>query len=73
MSGGMDGAVYNRNRDGNSCVRYLYWNDGQWNWNAHWLDNDWNGNNPVLVRATNKISNTSYFGSVCFSTCPIQP
>lgn len=41
-----------RNRDGNLYVRYLYWNDGRWNWSNNWLDNDWNGNNPAAVRAT---------------------
>lgn len=43
------GTVYRR-RDGNSCVRFLCWNGGQWFWNARWLGNDWNGFNPVLVR-----------------------
>lgn len=42
----------NRNRDGNLYVRYLYWNDGRWNWSNNWLDNDFNGNNPAAVRAT---------------------
>jgi hypothetical protein len=42
----------NRNSNGNLYVRYLYWNDGAWNWNNNWLDNDWNGNNPSAVLAT---------------------
>jgi hypothetical protein len=41
-----------RNRDGNLYVRYLYWNGDRWNWSNNWLDNDWNGNNPVALRAT---------------------
>jgi hypothetical protein len=45
-----------RNRDGNLCVRYLYWNGGRWNWNYNWLDNDWNSDNPAAVHATTFIS-----------------
>lgn len=41
-----------RNSNDNLYVRYLYWNDGAWNWNNNWLDNDWNGNNPAAVLAT---------------------
>lgn len=45
-----------RNLDGKLYVLYLYWNDGQWNWNVNWLDNDWNDNNPSAVLATHFIS-----------------
>lgn len=45
-----------RNSDGNRYVLYLYWNDGAWNWNVNWLDNDWNDNNPSAVLATHFIS-----------------
>lgn len=54
-------ALYtNRNRNGSLYVRYLYWNDGQWNWSNNWLDNDWNSDNPALVRATLFISKPGY-------------
>ena len=49
MGGGKDGVLYNRNPNGNAYVRYLYWNDDRWNWNANWLDNDWGARNPALV------------------------
>jgi len=45
-----------RNPDGNRYVLYLYWNDGEWNWNYNWLDNDWNSNNPSAVLANLFIS-----------------
>jgi len=73
MGGGQDGVIYNRNQDGNSYVRYMYWDDDRWNWNANWLDNDWSDSNPALVRAIHSISNAPYLGSICFSTCPSQP
>ena len=38
------------NPNGNRYVLYLYRNDdGVWNWNYNWLDNDWNVNNLSLV------------------------
>jgi len=45
-----------RNPDGNRYVLCLYWNDGRWNWNYNWLENDWNVNNPSAVLATFFIS-----------------
>ncbi|MCC6934803.1 MAG: hypothetical protein IT406_03910 [Candidatus Yanofskybacteria bacterium] len=45
-----------RNSNDNLYVRYLYWNGSRWNWNYNWLDNDFNGNNPAVVRATLLIS-----------------
>ncbi len=41
-----------RNSDGNLYVRYLYWKDGQWNWNYNWLDNEFDGQNPAAVSAS---------------------
>jgi hypothetical protein len=53
----MDGVSYiYRNPNGNLYVRYLYWNDGAWNWNYNWLDNDWNDQNPAAMLATLFIS-----------------
>lgn len=45
-----------RNPNGNRYVLYLYFNDGRWNWNYNWLDNDWNAQNPSAVLATLFIS-----------------
>lgn len=45
-----------RNSNGNRYVLYLYWNEGKWNWNYNWLDNDWNASNPSAVSATRFIS-----------------
>lgn len=57
MDGGMGDTLYaNRDSDDNLYVRYLYFNDGEWNSNHNWLDNDWNDNNPAAVRATLFIS-----------------
>lgn len=44
--------THDRNSDGNLYVRYLYWNDGQWNWNYNWLDNEFSEQNPAAVSAT---------------------
>ena len=33
----------------NRNVAYLIWNDGQVVVNWNWLDNRWNGNNPILL------------------------
>ena len=41
-----------RNSNGDRYVLYLYWNDGKWDWNYNWLDNDFNVNNPSAVLAT---------------------
>ena len=46
-----------RNPNGNRHVLYLYRSDdGSWNWNYNWLDNDWNAGNPSAVLATFFIS-----------------
>ena len=56
-----------RNSDGNLYVLYLYWNDGKWNWNYNWLDNDFDANNPSAVLATLSISLSIYgLGEFCF-------
>ena len=57
MGGGFDDILYaNRDSDGNLYVRFLYFNDGAWNRNYNWLDNDWNDNNPAALLATYFIS-----------------
>lgn len=33
--------MFLRNSSGNRYVLYLYWNDGKWNWNYNWLENDY--------------------------------
>jgi hypothetical protein len=45
----MDGRLYIRNSDGNLYVRYLYWNDGRWQTNWNWLDNEFDDQNPALL------------------------
>lgn len=40
-----------RSPNGNRYTLYLYFNDGKWNWNYNWLDNDRNVNNPSAVLA----------------------
>lgn len=54
--GGGESIAHIRNSDGNLYVRYLKWNGDQWNWNDNWLDNDFNSDNPAIVRATLFIS-----------------
>lgn len=67
----MDDAPHaNRNPNGNLYVRYLYFNDGRWNWNYNWLDNDWNGNNPAALCAVLFISlPTSCWESFVYREC----
>jgi hypothetical protein len=45
------GTIY-RNRDGDLCVRCLYWSGGRWYWNYFWLDSDWISGNPAAVPAS---------------------
>jgi len=45
------GTVY-RDRDGDLCVRCLFWNDGRWDWSRNWLDYGWRGSDPAAVRAS---------------------
>ena len=45
------GTVY-RNRDGNLYVRCLFWYGDRWDWYIHWLDYDFNDNDPAALRAS---------------------
>ena len=45
------GTVY-RYRDGNLCVRYLFWVGGGWYWSYYWLVDDWYSDGPAAVRAS---------------------
>ena len=46
-----------RNPNGNRYALYLYRNDdGRWNWNCNWLDNNRDSANPSVVLATLFIS-----------------
>jgi hypothetical protein len=63
-----------RNSNGNRYVLYLYWNDGAWNWNVNWLDNDWNANNPSAVVANHFVFSPVFVaGEFCFKSCPLHP
>lgn len=42
-----------RGPDGDRCVLYLYWYDGEWLWYYRWLDDDWSANTPSAVLASN--------------------
>ena len=37
---------------GNLYVRYLYWDDGAWDWDDVWLGFDFSGRNPAAVLAS---------------------
>jgi hypothetical protein len=41
-----------RNALGLLYVEYLYWRDGQWNWECIWLDSDWYGRRPAAALAS---------------------
>jgi hypothetical protein len=45
------GTIY-RNSDGSLCVRYLYWLDGGWRWDAYWLGHGWGDYSPAALRAS---------------------
>lgn len=45
------GTVY-RYPSGGLCVRYLYWDDGAWDWSGGWLGRDWHGQSPAAVSAS---------------------
>ena len=54
-------SVCNRNPDtDNLYVRNLYFNDGAWNRNYNWLDDDWNRQNPAALLETLFISPSAY-------------
>jgi len=42
------GTIY-RNSDGDLFVRYLHWNGAEWDWNYHWLDDDFNAAYPAAL------------------------
>jgi len=43
------GTIY-RGSSGKLYVRFLYWNDGMWNWLNYWLGDDWVAGNSVVMR-----------------------
>ncbi len=45
------GTIYRRSAGG-LYVRYLYWDDGGWDWDDFWLGNDFDGLNPSAVSAS---------------------
>src|SRR3989344_6007829 len=45
------GTIY-RYSDGRLCVRYLFWNDGRWDWGRSWLDDYWFSLDPAALRAS---------------------
>ena len=52
-----------RNSDGNRYFLYLNRNeDGSWDWNYNWLDNDRNRDNVSPLLATPFISRPAYAG-----------
>lgn len=76
--GDRDGILYNlRNPNGNRYSLYLYRkDDGSWDWNYNWLDNDRNASNPTLGLANYFISSAFYLFSwagVCFTNWLYQP
>lgn len=44
------GTVYRHQID-DLYVRYLYWNDGAWDWDYCWLGEYWDGQHPAAVLA----------------------
>ncbi|MCX6779329.1 MAG: hypothetical protein NTU97_03805 [Candidatus Magasanikbacteria bacterium] len=42
------GTIYRR-ADGDLYVRFLYWDDGRWDWNYFWLGYGWSGHGPAAV------------------------
>lgn len=53
-----------RSPNGNRYTLYAYFdNNGAWNWNYNWLDNDRNVNNPSAVLATLFISPPNFWWS----------
>ena len=45
------GTIY-RNSNGYLCVRFLYWHDDRWDWDAGWLVSDFRGLNPAALSAS---------------------
>jgi len=60
--------IFLRNSDGNRYFLYLNRNDdGSWNWNYHWLDNDRNRDNVSPLLAILFISLLLRWGSFVFA------
>ncbi len=54
-----DGTVL-RDSDGDRCVLFLYWSDGEWSWNYDWLVHGWDASDPSAVLAISTlVSETS--------------
>ncbi len=65
MGGDRDGILYNlRNPNGKRYSLILYrQDDGSWDWNYNWLDNDRDTSNPAVGLANCFISSAFYFVS----------
>ena len=63
--GGLDDILYDfRSPNGNRYSLILFRkDDGSWDWNYNWLDNDRNASNPAVGLANNFISSTLYLVS----------
>ena len=60
--------MFLRNSNGNRYFLYLYRNDnGRWNWDYNWLDNNRNANNPSVLLATYFFSPPLLAGEFCFA------
>ncbi len=44
------GTIY-RGSDDYQCVRYLYWNGTEWDWDVDWLDSHWESSYPAACLA----------------------
>jgi hypothetical protein len=54
-----DGTVL-RNSNGDRYVLYLYWSDGEWDWDDDWLEDGWRAHDPSAVLASSTlVSETS--------------
>ncbi|MFH1711786.1 MAG: hypothetical protein ABH846_00935 [Patescibacteria group bacterium] len=45
------GTIYRGSND-SLCVRYLYWDGGDWVWSYRWLDFGWDVQNPAALLAS---------------------
>lgn len=48
--------IQHRDPGGNLNVRYLYWNEGCWQWDWSWLDYGWDVQDPAALLANLFIS-----------------
>lgn len=63
-----------RDRSGHWSTPNVNWNGDEFNRNANWLDNDWNGNDRVVLLATHNMFSACYFSGVfLFSVWRFQP